>query len=578
MLINPVFTREVTIAPRREWTCVLRSVCVGLLLLFVVAAISSAPPLLAEVPALVISEETTRITGPLTADGQINFFKALEQWASPPELATDDNGFRVFVRLFGSDSVTRDDEFLRLQIYEKLALDPNIPPTLVLPPAPFRVIEGHFRSLGRNIPTDLRQQWNTGGPWTLEQFPMLSDWIKDVDVPLDAIADAVRKPVFFMPLLQIQESIQSGTDQMRTIRNTNTLLTWLTSNLTRAYSARASYRIGQGDIDGAMNDKLTIHRLVRLNSQKHSLQVRRISMNNEASAMEIPLGANPKHPLTEAQIRRLLDGIDALPLRAPLRDTYEWERFWGLAYVHDVTQSVSDLFDVGILRFFKLPDNFDKTAPFNWNIVYRRVNEFYDALQEPSPQAKWHSLMDRFAQAFAEERDLRTPDDQAELIADACFLYFTFMLEPGNGGGSVDWRIECAENMQRLAFAILLYQIEHGQLPDENWATHIKKYLGEKPERFFSCPANLAPEGQTTYAMVQYGNELPDNLNTILLVELKEPVPFEQAVISVEDVLARKGGSLRFGGGMNAAFRSGAVRLLWATFPAEDLKRFLGQE
>jgi len=111
MLINPVFTREVTIAPRREWTCVLRSVCVGLLLLFVVAAISSAPPLLAEVPALVISEETTRITGPLTADGQINFFKALEQWASPPELATDDNGFRVFVRLFGSDSVTRDDEF-----------------------------------------------------------------------------------------------------------------------------------------------------------------------------------------------------------------------------------------------------------------------------------------------------------------------------------------------------------------------------------------------------------------------------------------------------------------------------------
>ena len=530
-----------------------------------------------ETQALVISEETTRITGPLTADRHVDFFKALEQWAYPPELATDDNGFRIFVRLFGSASITRDDEFLRFQMYEKLGLDPNIPQTLVLPPVPSRIIEDHYQTLG--IPSDLRSSWNGGRhPWTLEQFPMLSDWIKDVDAPLDAIADAVRKPVFFTPLLQSQESIQSGKRQMDVNRNANVLLSRLTGHITSVYGARAAYRIGQGDIDGAINDQLTIRRLARLNSQKHSLYVRRISMNNESSAMEIPLGANPKHLLTEAQIRRLLEGIDALPLRAPLRDTYEWERFWGLAYVHDVTQSVSDLFDVGILRFFKLPDDFDKTAPFNWNIVYRRVNEFYDALQEPSPQAKWHSLMDRLAPALAEKRDLQTPDDQAELIADACILSFIYMMEPGNGGGSVDWRIECAENMQRLALAILLYQIEHGQLPDENWAIHIKKYLGEKPERFFSCPANLAPEGQTTYAMVQYGSELPDNLNTILLVELKEPVPFEQAVISVEDVLARKGGSLRFGGGMNTAYRSGAVRLLWETFPAEDLKKLLGQE
>ena len=38
MFIGPVFTREVTIAPRREWTYILRSVYVGLLLLLVVTA------------------------------------------------------------------------------------------------------------------------------------------------------------------------------------------------------------------------------------------------------------------------------------------------------------------------------------------------------------------------------------------------------------------------------------------------------------------------------------------------------------------------------------------------------------
>ena len=77
-------------------------------------------------PALVISEETTRITGPLTAEGQIDFFKALEQKMSPPELATDDNGFRIFVRTFGAiDTLFFSQEFYRLQKYENWDLIPT---------------------------------------------------------------------------------------------------------------------------------------------------------------------------------------------------------------------------------------------------------------------------------------------------------------------------------------------------------------------------------------------------------------------------------------------------------------------
>ena len=69
---------------------------------------------------MVISKETTRITAPLTADGYIDFLKALEEHSYPPELATDDNGFRVFVRLFGNVGETAHSEFYRLQKYEKL--------------------------------------------------------------------------------------------------------------------------------------------------------------------------------------------------------------------------------------------------------------------------------------------------------------------------------------------------------------------------------------------------------------------------------------------------------------------------
>ena len=112
--------------------------CLGLFALFLFAA-----PFLwifcIYAPPLIISKETTRITGPLTADGQIEFFKALEERTYPPEFATDDNGYRIFVRQFGdlwdgkpsaNNRSPEKQEFYRLQKYEKLDLDPNFQPTL----------------------------------------------------------------------------------------------------------------------------------------------------------------------------------------------------------------------------------------------------------------------------------------------------------------------------------------------------------------------------------------------------------------------------------------------------------------
>ena len=102
-------------------------------------------------PPLVISEATTRITSPLTADGQVDYFKFLEQTIYPPELATDENGYRDFVRQFGyiAHFVGTDDlEFYRLQMYEKLGLDPTIPPTLILPDEPEKVLRDFYEAKG----------------------------------------------------------------------------------------------------------------------------------------------------------------------------------------------------------------------------------------------------------------------------------------------------------------------------------------------------------------------------------------------------------------------------------------------
>ena len=50
-------------------------------------------------PPLRISKETTYITEPLTSDGtRVDYFAALEKDCYPPEMKTDDNGYRILVR------------------------------------------------------------------------------------------------------------------------------------------------------------------------------------------------------------------------------------------------------------------------------------------------------------------------------------------------------------------------------------------------------------------------------------------------------------------------------------------------
>ena len=73
------------------------------------------------VPPLRISEATTRITEPLTSDGQIDFVRYLEETMYPPEWSTDDNGYRIFVRTFGYTAGTSNS--CKEQLYKKLGLD-----------------------------------------------------------------------------------------------------------------------------------------------------------------------------------------------------------------------------------------------------------------------------------------------------------------------------------------------------------------------------------------------------------------------------------------------------------------------
>ena len=561
-------------------------------------------------PALIISEETTRITGPLTADGYIDFLKALELRTYPPELATDENGFRVFVRLFGDvgqhhDIGDEDREFYRLQLYEKLGLDPDVPPTLVLPDDLDHVIHSYYNEkdeersgtsplIGSNF-------------WTLEDYPMLADWVNEIDEPLAAIAEAIRKPVFCFPLLSSRGSAEAGRPQNLIAMMLPELR--LSRRIARTFQARATYRIGTGNIDGAIDDKLTIHRLGRQVANQGPIVHYLVGIAIEGIGWSVPLGANPDHPLTEQQIRRLLDGLDTLPPLAPFTAPIEWERYWGLSLVQSIQTNESPLLESlaafsgtdGNTSFFsRLVDgNIQRTI--NWNVVYRRMNEMYDAAQQPSPRTEYAAIMEEIEKTSGWQPLLRLliPGGKDPLIAN---MFIALLAPAVDAFEAAIHRAECMENMQRLALAVLLYELEHGTMPGENWAEQIKPYLGENPERYFSCPANPAPRGSTTYALIQYGDAATGSL---LLLELDSPVPFTEAVIIADEVIELVAGGravelvtgeccgrtytyerviigttrlTAHRGGANTAHRSGAVWFMWQMIAKEELLRMLGQE
>ena len=135
--------------------------------------------------------------------------------------------------------------------------------------------------------------------------------------------------------------------------------------------------------------------------------------------------------------------------------------------------------------------------------------------------------------------------------------------------------------------------------PNESWTAQIQKYLGENPEQYFSCPSNPSAKGETTYALIQYGNALPTNPDTLLLFELAESVPLDKAVITVEEIIdfvetgivqevvccGRPDGTTTVSRiptphsfGTNVAYRSGAVQFISRGIEKEELLRMLGQD
>ncbi|MGL4943128.1 MAG: DUF1559 domain-containing protein [Thermoguttaceae bacterium] len=541
-------------------------------------------------PPLRISKETTYVLGPLTADGkQIDYFRAFEEMSYPAEMKTDDNGYRVIVRSIGAgDAYNEDNEkelaWRRPQIYAKLGLDPNVAPTLsLISPDTFftRQLKELDESSDAHKELAARRDayWQRDKPWitywSREDFPIPPEWLEQNTAGLDLLAEAVRKPYFCVPYLRENKNEPWNPMVLSILPDIQRL-----RDFARAGQGRATYRIGTGDIDGAIDDIITIYRLGRYTGRHSTLVSWLVGLAIEGVGASIDIAGNPASPPSREQLERLRSELAALPPLQTCAEAFATERLFGLACLQfqmsgqPIHDSFPSWMSSPLVRM-----------AIDQNVLCQTLNKGYDKMigvaQGTSDNAAFETWASSLRPSFNPLQWL-TPSGRSEQVGS---VLQSLLLPAVNAAHEAERRATCVMNLKQLTIALMLYEKDHGTMPDGDWREAIRPYLGENSEKYFRCPShpNLAAD-ETTYAMIRRedGATSLATPNSLLLVEVGSPMTFSGNDGTITEATARAtnprlkpdatdGLGSYHAGGYNTSLRGGGVRFFSQTMPKETL-------
>ncbi|MGL4942916.1 MAG: DUF1559 domain-containing protein [Thermoguttaceae bacterium] len=547
-------------------------------------------------PPLRISKETTYVLGPLTADGkQVDYFRAFEEITYPAEMKTDDNGYRVLVRGAGVGDAYNEKEFpwQRPQIYEKLGLDPNVAPTLsLISPDTFftRQLKELDESSDAHKELAARRDayWHQNNPWLKcsnhENIPVPPEWLEQNTAGIDLLGEAVRKPFFCMPYLRKNESewsplaLVSFSDFQRL------------REFARACTGRAIYRIGTGDIDGAIDDIITIYRLGRHAGRHPMLVSWLVGIAIEGVAASIDIAGNPASPPSREQWERFRSELAALPPRITCAEALESERLFGLGCLQSQMNGQPIVNSLPLLTRLLL-----SRVMVDQNVLFKTLNNGYDQMLgaaqgtiDDDTLQKW--LLSLLRPSFNPLRWLSMSGRSEQ----AGQVFLSLLLPATQAAREAERRATCTINLKQLTIALMLYEKDHGAMPDGDWREAIRPYLGENSDQYFRCPThpNLAAD-ETAYAMIRRedGATSLSAPNSLLLVELRAPMKLSGNDGTITEAAARAtdpdpyrkpdatdGLSSYHAGGYNTSLRGGGVQFFPQTMSKEKLAEAISGE
>ncbi len=568
---------------RRQLGCI----AAGLGLLVVLLMVTVYLCVFRSVP-LRISKETTYITEPLTPDGKrVDYFAAWEQQTYPQDIATDENGYRLMVQHLGKPPEATSAHFA--QVCEKLGLSADtLDPDMTLQePHDFLKAYVESENFDEALIERLAEEDDSEGgdltneyvsvltnrvsaPWTLDDLPMMRQWLAENGPTMDLVAVAARKPTFHIPMVQENEDASLMMLLLPEIQNSR--------SFARALNARAHYRIGTGDIDGAIDDIVACKRFGRHIGPGGCFVQMLVGIAIEGISDAIGVAGSLEHPPTKQQLVRLVQELNDLPPKSSYSDVVPFERYCTLDTVQSMAHGKGGLDELGV------PGVITGGIGIDWNVVSRRVNEQFDAMATTGacPRPAW---------SFAAILSVRA---RSRLLADT----FGSLLFPATDAAQeARRRSECVDRMHQITLAMLLYECDHGTLPpahtvdadgnplhswrvallpylgqqelhdkirlDEPWDSQHNKQFHKQAVDFYRCPSAALPPGQTTYSVVvgpdtafeagkgktlsQFG---PKSARMILVVERKASACWMNPTQDVAQADAEEGINVPDGGGM----------------------------
>ncbi len=216
----------------------------------------------------------------------------------------------------------------------------------------------------------------TSRPWTSEQVPLLADWAKANQAPIDLLVEASRRPRYYAPS---ETLINNDRDMLVAM-----LLPMVqnTRDAGRALSVRAMWHAGEGRPMKAWQDILAIHRLSHLVAQGYTLVEQLVGLALSGIACDCTVTFLDHAELTAEQARQVQRDLAGLPNFAVMaRSLNTGERLMALdAFTRMGSGGDGEMFSGMTGGGNDFGNSAFDIVSVDWNLTLRDANRWYDRL------------------------------------------------------------------------------------------------------------------------------------------------------------------------------------------------------
>ena len=484
-LLNKLVQRQFVPPPeKRTWRMAKMLFLQMIVILLFMAALSGI--MYHCVPPVAISEKTTYLTEPRTADGmELDVLAAVENRFAPKgwrEGRPEDNGFRKVVELFGSEQVF---EFESENRYEYTArffrlLDMNISGN---PPVKFQSTYDYFFKIheGENIDDTKNAVYKIQNrmsckPWHTSDIEASESWLAENADALDRFGEAVRMPYYYAPVfmprgtrnLWFRIDVENGFQR----------------NMVQAVHYRLLNSLAVENLDLAFYDMETLLRFAdaqrrHVNSTMQFFHARTI----QATAVQAVLQFVKYGHLSKERLRELDALFQRYRPEISIPDAIFLVRMDGTNMLYEIASTrICKLADLEWYQLLFARYAWGMTKYFPWNEIFAEFQENIDQLDHIAAQAISRKQLEVLSQWEGIDTFLKKTgeNDFMKNFVFYCFrkgLYSAFpdilgKITSGLGDSTVSglghsaYRGITSNRQAEIAIALEFYRWDYGKYPE----------------------------------------------------------------------------------------------------------------